>query len=110
VVEEPDGEWVLMVREGPGRDSEFVRELDRLLRRYNAREEYLRRPFSYTEAAAQLGVSRRTLQRWVNNTDGPKVPYTQVGKRPKFTGENIDEIRRMMHRGQLYEEHRPVQQ
>ncbi|MEV8372969.1 helix-turn-helix domain-containing protein [Kribbella sp. NPDC056861] len=103
MTEDKNGEPVLVVRENNLTNREFIDELNDTLRMYNLREEYLRKPFSYQEAATQLGVSRRTLQRWRNTG---KVPYIMVGKRPRFTGADIEQIREMIADGLLYEEQR----
>jgi hypothetical protein len=64
-----------------------------------ARLRYLRSPMSYTEAAAALGVTPRWLSDRVNSD--PTIPHTKIGKRVRFQGADIEEMRRRFAAGEL---------
>jgi hypothetical protein len=102
LTEDERGRLILLLEAGIG-SNDLVRPMNELLLDvttwHAARLRFLRSPLSYTEAAAALGVTPRWLSDRVN--DDPTIPHTKIGKRVRFQGTDIEEIRLRFAAGEL---------
>jgi excisionase family DNA binding protein len=88
----------LVLRLGSSVDDELVDVLNTILRRHTTEAHFLRKPYTYDQAAFALGVSAKWLQRRVHRG---QIPYRTIGRGARFTGADIEEIRERLKRGDL---------